>query len=413
VAGGPFLAYLLNFLARQGVAELVLSVGYLAQNVVDVLGDGRRYGVNIQYAVEETPLGTGGAVRFASQHLHIPDKPFFVLNGDTLLDCDLQRLARLVKKHSVLAGIVLRHVPDVSRYGAVVMGDNGLVTAFDEKTLHGPGFISGGVYLLTPPVLEMFPEGESAIERDLFPLLAVQREMAGQKTHGFFLDIGLPQTYIEAQTALPEWKKQAEARRPFVLLDRDGTLIEEKNYLHDPNEVVLLPGVIEGLSLLQKAGFGLVVVTNQSGIGRGYYDEQSMHKVNGRMVALLREQGIVLDGIFFCPHAPDAGCACRKPAPGMAMQAARELAFSLDSACVIGDKMSDIDMALGVGADAILVRTGYGREEEKQVSSRAEYVADNLLDAAQWLVLVRKDMCAGSHINVGTRSIEKSAHLTL
>ena len=169
-----------------------------------------------------------------------------------------------------------------------------------------------------------------------------------------------------------------------VLLDRDGTLIEERHYLHDPEGVVLLPGVGEGLRRLQRAGFLLGVVTNQAGIGRGYYDEAAMHAVNDRLCALLATYGVHLDGIWFCPHAPDAGCACRKPAPGMVLAAASELGFVPSSAFIVGDKPCDVELAHAVGARGILVCTGYGQASAAE--TQAEYVAADFTAAVAWIL---------------------------
>lgn len=171
-----------------------------------------------------------------------------------------------------------------------------------------------------------------------------------------------------------------------VLLDRDGTIIVEKEYLSDPAGVELLPGAAAGLRALRALGCLLAVVTNQSGVGRGYYTLDTMHAVNRRMAELLAREGIVLDGIYFCPHAPGSGCACRKPLPGMGLQAARELGFEPRDAVIIGDKLVDLGLAGAMGARGILVRTGYGRDEERRVTKQ-EYisVADDLPDAARML----------------------------
>jgi len=195
--------------------------------------------------------------------------------------------------------------------------------------------------------------------------------------------MGLPATYDEAQTLLPAWKKNAVVKA--VILDRDGTLIVEKNYLHDPEGVEILPGVLEGLALLRQHGYSLIVATNQAGVGRGYYSLSDMHAVNARVQALLAEKGIELDAVYYCPHAPDEQCLCRKPAPGMLEQAVCERGISLESSFVIGDKESDILLGKPAGMQAVLVRTGYGAEVEQE-GTQAAYVADTLYDAAQWIV---------------------------
>lgn len=173
--------------------------------------------------------------------------------------------------------------------------------------------------------------------------------------------------------------------RPFIFLDRDGTLIVERNYLSDPAQVELLPNVSAGLRAMREMGFGLIVVTNQAGIGRGYYMLQDMHACNARMIALLASESVKLDGIYFCPHAPDAGCNCRKPLPGMALAAARDHAIAFKQSIVIGDKECDIDLGKSIGARTILVRTGYGAREEAANICTPDEVADDLLDAARIL----------------------------
>ncbi len=172
----------------------------------------------------------------------------------------------------------------------------------------------------------------------------------------------------------------------YILLDRDGTLIEDRHYLHDPDQVVLVPGAVEGLKELVRAGCRLVVLTNQSGIGRGLFDEAAMHAVHDRLKALLADHGLVLDGIFFCPHAPEQACDCRKPLPGLFAQAQAALGVDPARACVIGDKACDVDLGLAVGAASLLVRTGHGAAEPQAVTARAHAVVADLAEAARWIL---------------------------
>src|ERR1700740_1318918 len=130
-------------------------------------------------------------------------------------------------------------------------------------------------------------------------------------------------------------------RQRFVLLDRDGTIIVERHYLSDPEWVELLPGAVSGLRQLSQMGLGLVVITNQSGIGRGFFDETRLELIHRRMSKLLAAEEVTLSGIYFCPHTPDTDCCCRKPRPGLVKQAARQLNFDLQDAFVIGDKPCD------------------------------------------------------------------------
>lgn len=174
--------------------------------------------------------------------------------------------------------------------------------------------------------------------------------------------------------------------RRFVLLDRDGTLNVERHYLADPDQLELLPGVVAGLRHLRAVGLGLLVLTNQSGVGRGYFDRAAVDRVHDRLREMLAVAGVPLDGIYVCPHGPDDGCACRKPAVGLAVAAAAEHGFDPAECFVVGDKAADVRLGRNLGATAVLVRTGYGEATLRDEAVSADYVAADLLDAAGWIV---------------------------
>jgi histidinol-phosphate phosphatase family protein len=176
--------------------------------------------------------------------------------------------------------------------------------------------------------------------------------------------------------------------RPFALLDRDGTLIADRHYLADPDGVELLPGAAEGLRQLRLLGLGLVVVTNQSGVGRGFFTPQQMELVNQRMCALLATADVHLDGIFICPHAPEAGCDCRKPQPGLALAASRALNFFLEEATVIGDRVTDIEMGRRIGAVTFLV--GKNADGRGRNDAEPDYRVGSLIEVAAILRSLRR-----------------------
>jgi len=175
----------------------------------------------------------------------------------------------------------------------------------------------------------------------------------------------------------------------LVLLDRDGTIIVNKHYLSDPDKIEFLPGALEGLKLLSEAGIRLVIVSNQSGVGRGYFTEKEVNRVNERLVNLLKNEEIDILNVLYCPHSPENNCECRKPKPGMILRALNDSDISKDNAIIIGDSRADIEAGKKAGIDSILVRTGYGKEVEKELGSERLFVADNLLEAAD-IILNRK-----------------------
>ena len=177
-----------------------------------------------------------------------------------------------------------------------------------------------------------------------------------------------------------------------VFLDRDGTINEEKEYLFRPEDFTFIPGAPEAVRLLKETGFLVIVVTNQSGIGRGYYDEEAVRRLHRHMDDELARHGAGVDGYYFCPHHPHQGigdylkeCACRKPLPGMLFDAARDFGIDFSSSFIIGDKRADIEAGSAAGCRPMLVRTGYGSAEEPNLPPGVP-VYDDLLAAARAIV---------------------------
>lgn len=186
---------------------------------------------------------------------------------------------------------------------------------------------------------------------------------------------------------------EGEARRA-VFLDRDGTLVEERDYLADPADVHLVPGAAEALVRLRGAGLLVVVVTNQSGIARGLYREEDYHAVAARLDAVLAEEGARVDATHYCPHHPEytGPCECRKPGPGMYRAAAEELGLSLSGSYYVGDKLADVEPAFRFGGTPILVRTGYGRRSEEDAPPTVR-VVDDLIRAVE--LILRQERARG------------------
>ena len=185
--------------------------------------------------------------------------------------------------------------------------------------------------------------------------------------------------------------------RRAVFMDRDGTVSEEVGYVNHIDRYRLLPGSVEAIQMLNRAGLPAIVVTNQSGVARGLFDESLVHRVHERLAAWLGERGARLDGIYYCPHHPREGapplkrdCECRKPRPGLLMTAAREHGLDLASSYMIGDSAVDMELAANVGAKGVLVLTGYGRGElDTRIAGRGlrpAHVASDLLEAVGWIL---------------------------
>ncbi len=177
---------------------------------------------------------------------------------------------------------------------------------------------------------------------------------------------------------------------PAVFLDRDGTINEEVGFIDRAARLVLLPHSLEAIRLFNSAGLKAVVISNQSGIARGYFEPRTVDDIQARLEALLSEGGAHLDGFYYCPHGPEDSCLCRKPRPGLIEKATRELDLDLDKSYLVGDRYRDLEAGANCGVKGILVLTGYGAEEHQQFAGTGRvqpvYVARDLLDAARWIL---------------------------
>lgn len=188
--------------------------------------------------------------------------------------------------------------------------------------------------------------------------------------------------------------------QPVIFVDRDGTLIEERGYLRDPDQVKPIAGSTAAVRRLLDVGYAVVVLSNQSGVARGKFGLADVERVNHRVRELFAAAGATLSGVYYCPHLPDVhdspyggGCVCRKPYPGMALEAAAVLDLDLSRCFVVGDKLSDMGLANALGVPGVLVRTGYGRDSEfmlgRHGAPKADLVVANLETAADWILTRR------------------------
>jgi D-glycero-D-manno-heptose 1,7-bisphosphate phosphatase len=176
--------------------------------------------------------------------------------------------------------------------------------------------------------------------------------------------------------------------RRFVLVDRDGTVNEEVDHLSEPEDLIPIPGSVEALAELRALGLGIVVVTNQANVGRGLLPQERLDAIHARFRELLAAGGVEVDGLYVCPHAPEAGCDCRKPQPGLALRAAADHGFDPSRAFVVGDHAADMGMGRAVGATTILVGTGHGLEE---LADGAGELADHVVaDLAEAVGVIRR-----------------------
>ncbi len=346
VGGYPFLSYVITSLARQGFDDILLLAGYQSDSVLSFAEATSRQGLSIRCVVEESPLGTGGALTNAAAYLA---DHFILLNGDTLFDINLNDFAAPLMDGS-LARLALRWVANTDRYGCIVLEYSNILE-MKEKGISGAGLINGGIYFLAKCSLSMLPQGISSIEEDFIPLLIAKGCIEGREYSGFFLDIGVPADFNAAQSAVPE-----SQYRPSVFLDRDGVLNEDRGYVYRSAQIDWISGAKEAVKYFNDAGYYVFVVSNQAGVARGFYAAAHVNLLHDWMQQELRAVGAHVDAFYFCPHHPEFNipCDCRKPEPGMIFEAMREWPVVKTQSFLIGDKDGDVLAAKNAGIDGYL-----------------------------------------------------------
>lgn len=363
VAGRPFLDHVVWNLRRQGVRRVVLCTGRLHEAVEAHVGGGSALGVEAVYAREPGPLGTAGAVALGAREL--TGDLAFVCNGDSLFDVNQLDLALHLRRASdAVSALSLRREPDAARYGSVVLDPDGRIATFEEKGVADEALINGGVYCARSSWLSSLPVVASSLERDVFPALAMEGRLVGVVREAFFTDIGTPESLAASQSSVAAWR-----RKPCAFLDRDGVINVNGDYVHTPAAFRFTPGMPEAVRLLNDAGWLVIVVTNQAGIGRGLYTEAEYATFESWIDQRLAEAGAHVDAWYHCPHHPTAGvgeylrqCECRKPAPGMLLRAIDEWGPDVSRSFMIGDMPKDLEAAAAAGVRGFAYRGGNVRD---------------------------------------------------
>lgn len=342
IQGKPFLEILVGELKKQGLTSITLLVGEQAQVIQDHFSSGEKFGVNIQYSHEETPLGTGGAIKLAIENS--TKEKFLVLNGDTFFGTSYDLFLKSEFQFSYKMAIT--YEKDLSRYGKVMTKES-VVTGFHEKKSGDDGFINTGLYFFHRNIIKYIADGFVSLENEVLPQLVNEKKLGGIHCVGSFIDIGIPEDYFFAEKNL--MNRLSSPLSSGLFLDRDGVIIEDVSYLKDPEQVQIYPGIVPLLKWAQQTRRKIIVVTNQSGIGRGLLTAEDMQKVHDKITEELNKENIQIDGWYYCPFHPEHGqgeykkkSMLRKPRPGMLMLGAREHQVDITKSIMVGDKSSDV-----------------------------------------------------------------------
>lgn len=362
----PILEHEIECLKKQGLTDIIITVSHLGNIIMEYFGDGskispatgKEFGVNIEYFVEETPLGNAGALFKIKNKLK---SDFLLLNADSLFNVDFNRFIKFHKENKAL--VTLFTHPNSHPYdsGLIITDENNIVLEWlnkeDERPVWYNNRVNAGLHIISPQILEKNIDKEKIdLDRDLLKPLAGTGKMYAYNSPEYVKDMGTPERYYSVCNDLLSGKvfnKNLINKQKAIFLDRDGTVNEYVGFLRNIDEFKLIENTAEAIKKINSSEYLAIIVTNQPVIARGEVTYEELNQIHKKMETLLGQEGAYLDGIYYCPHHPKCGfegeikelkieCECRKPKPGMLLDAAKDFNIDLEKSWIIGDSENDI-----------------------------------------------------------------------
>lgn len=352
----PFIDYLIELLKENGIKEIIILTGYLGNKIEKYVGNGTKYGVKVKYS--HTPLlndageenESGLRLKNAEKQL---DSFFLLLYCDNYWPLDLKKLTSHFRNHSSDILITVYSNIDKSTKNNIFINEKGFISKYDkdrkDNNLNG---VDMGFFIINKKVLKLLPEGNSKFETVVLSDLIRKNRLSGFLTHQKYYSIG-DKTRVKLTEKFLFPKK-------VIFLDRDGVINKKApkaDYIKRWEEFSFLPGAIEGIKILKNKGFRIFIISNQAGIARKILSQKNLNIIHKKMLLEIKKQGGTINGIYYCPHGWDDKCLCRKPKPGMLLQASREHLIDLSKAVFIGDDERDTQAGEMVGCKTFLVNS--------------------------------------------------------
>lgn len=384
ICGKPILEHQIDNLKACGLTDIILVIGYLGDKIKEYFGDGSKFGVNIEYFVEEHPLGTAGAL-FKMPQL---TEDFLLLCGDVIIDVDFNRFIAFHKEHQAWASLVAH--PNGHPYDSSLLvteidapktvggmpDDTHRVIRWmakeDERTYY-KNRVNAGIELISPELLTetmknfvpRHPETPDKIDldRDVLKPNIPSGKIFAYDTPEYIKDMGTPDRFYETEKDIESGKVHArnlKNKQKAIFLDRDGTINKMVGFVTKPEQFELIKGAAEAIKAINKSGYLAIVVTNQPVIARGDCTFEDLQTIHDKMETELGKVGAFVDAIYVCPHHTDKGfegerteykcnCDCRKPKPGLLLQAAKDFNIDLSESYMIGDSHRDVEAGDNAG----------------------------------------------------------------
>lgn len=374
ICGKPVLQHEIECLRDQGFTDIILTVSYMADAIINYFGDGSKIGVRIDYFIEEEPLGNAGAL------FRIKDKlsdDFLLLNADSLFNVDFNRF---VNYHKEKGGLVTLFThPNSHPYdsGLIFCDDNKSVTKWLSKEDNRPDWyknrVNAGLHIINKTILNGIIDAPRIdLDRQLLKPLVGTGKMFAYDSTEYVKDMGTPERYCAVCKDYENGvikNKNLLNRQRAIFLDRDGTINKYVGFLRNINDLELIDGVAEAIRKINNSGYLTIVVTNQPVIARGEVSIEELNEIHNKMETLLGKEGAYIDALYYCPHHPHKGykgerpeykieCDCRKPKPGLLLKAAVDFNIDLSKSWMIGDDDNDVLAGKNAGCKTIKLVEG-------------------------------------------------------
>lgn len=371
----PLLEHTLTWLKCQGVEKAILTLNYLPDCIIQYFGNGGGDFPNLDYICEASPMGTAGCLAGKGKEFA---EPVWIVYGDVFMDVDLPRIWNFHQRNQAKMTLVVHPNDHPLDSDLVEANAQNRVVHFHPKPRTGkpwlPNLVNAGLYLINPEMLDEIPNQPCDFGRDLLPNWVKSEPIYAYNTPEYMKDMGTPERLIkvERDVATGFTKARNLARRQSaIFLDRDGVINDDTHFISKAEDFQLFPFAPKAISAINRSGFLAIVATNQSVLARNMTTESGLQRIHHRMETELGEQGAYLDAIYFCPHHPDKGfpeenpalkidCDCRKPKPGMLLQAAQRFNIDLKSSFMVGDNERDILAGKAASCTTVGVATGKG-----------------------------------------------------
>lgn len=407
ICGKPILQWQIESMLSSGITDFILVVSSKSTAVQDYFGDGSLFNCNIEYVIEKSPLGSGGALALIAAKIK---EDFILCFGDLMLDIDWQRFMKFHKKRGAI--ITAFSHPNSHPYDSDVLLTNksgkilNILSKNQKRDFFYANLTNAGIYCVSPELLETFDDGgpiKMDFEKDLLiPTIACEGAFAYRSSE-YVKDAGTPDRF---ESVIEDCEKgiisAKSLKRPqkAIFLDRDGTINVFGNFVTDPSMLKLMPQAPAAIKRINKSSYLAICITNQPVIARGETTFEGLHEIHCKMEDLLGDQGAYLDDIYFCPHHPDKGfpgevaslkieCDCRKPKIGMLLKAKEKYNIDLSESWFIGDTCQDVQTGINAGCKTVLLLGGDPHPYAKCEGAKPDYIC-NTIDEAVDHILVKE-----------------------